>query len=284
VTEEELARPPRVLVLPVPYEATTSYETGTRLGPQAILHASQQVELYDPERGSEPIYRYGVRTAPFLSPPPADPAAFLEEVAGVVEEHARAGRFVLLLGGEHTLSVAAGRGLRRVFGPELAVAHFDAHSDLRASYQGEVYSHACAARRLLEEGCRPIVQVGIRAWSLEEARFIEEHPGEVTVIAADRIHRDPEQAEAELASWVRGRRVFLTFDVDCLDPAVMPATGTPEPDGLSWREAVGLLRAVTGGGQVVGMDCVELSPRPGLHHAEFTTARLLYRVLNDLFA
>ncbi len=305
VPEAELPSPARVVVLPVPFEATTSYETGTRLGPQAILAASQQVELYDPDHGCEGLYRYGIRTLPALQPPAGragaagsagggagggaaeggtDIPAFLERLARAVEAPARAGAFVLALGGEHTLSVGVGRGLKRAVGEELAVVQFDAHCDLRASYLGEAFSHACAARRLLEEGLGPLVQVGIRSYSQEEARFLAEHPEQVRVISAARVHREPEAVARELALAVRGRKVFLTLDVDALDPAVIPATGTPEPDGLSWREALVLLRAVTGGAQVAGMDCVELAPRPGLHHAEFSVASLLYRLLNDLFA
>ncbi len=295
VPPAELPDPPRVVVLPVPFEATTSYEAGTRLGPQAILQASRQVELFDPERGGEPLFRYGVRTEPPLEPrEDEETGAFLERVACAVEAHTRAGAFVLVLGGEHTLSAGVGRGLRRAFAGDkaadgmtaggLAVVQFDAHADLRGSYLGERWSHACAARRLLEEGLGPLVQVGIRSYSAEEARFLAENPGGVHLISADRVHRDPDAAAEELAACIRGRKVFLTLDVDALDPAVVPATGTPEPDGLSWREALRLLRVVIGGSRVVGMDCVELSPRPGLHAADFAVAGLLYRLLNQLFA
>lgn len=279
---EEFPRP-KVVVLPIPYEATTSYEGGTRHGPEAILRASAQVELYDPDFEGEPVFAYGLRTLPFLEPVVHSPEAMLQAVARCVEEQARRGLFVVALGGEHSLSLGVGKGLQAALGEPLAVVQFDAHCDLRDTYEGSPYSHACVARRLLEAGLQPLLQLGVRSYSQEEALFLRQHPEQVWMVPAERIHTALEEVRRELADRLIGRKVFLTFDADALDPSLMPAVGTPEPNGLAWDEVLSLLRTIASQAEVVGMDWMELSPRPGLHHADFTLAKLIYKTLNLLF-
>ena len=265
----------RVLVLPVPLEATVSWGGGTAGGPRAIIAASQQVELYDREHDREPALDYGIHTLPALELSD-DPAAAVAEIAAAVAQAAATGRLVVALGGEHTLSAGVSHGLLDALGGPLTVVQLDAHSDLRDSYDGTPLSHACVARRMLEDPrVEQVLQLGVRSVDTEEVAFARAHPQRVRVWYAEDVHdggwRD------ELAACVRGRRVHLTIDVDGLDPAVVPATGTPEPGGLSWREALDIVRTTAQAGSIVGIDCVELAPRPELHHADFAVAKLLYK-------
>ena len=267
----------RVLVLPVPLEATVSWGGGTAGGPRAIIAASQQVELYDREHDGEPALDYGVHTLPALALS-HDPAVAVAEIAAAVADAAATGRLVVALGGEHTISAGVNHGLLDALGTPLTVVQLDAHSDLRDEYDGTPFSHACVARRILEDPrVEQVLQLGVRSVDAEEVAFARASDGRVRVWYAEDVHggawRD------EFAARVRGRRIHLTIDVDGLDPAVVPATGTPEPDGLSWQEALRIIATTAAEGSIVGIDCVELAPQPGLHHADFAVAKLLYKTI-----
>jgi agmatinase len=267
----------RVLILPVPMEASVTWGAGTAGGPRAIILASQQVELYDREHDREPALDYGVHTLPALALDAA-PAAAVEQIAAAVAGAAASGRLVVALGGEHTISAGVGRGLLEALGGPLTVVQLDAHSDLRDAYEGTPYSHACVARRMLDdERVEQVLQLGIRSLDVEEVAFARAHPDRVGVWHAEDVH-DGSWRDGFLAR-VRGRRVHLTIDVDALDPSVVPATGTPEPDGLSWSEALDVIRTTAAAASIVGVDCVELAPQPGLHHADFAVAKLLYKTI-----
>lgn len=267
----------KVLILPMPLEATVSYGHGAARGPQAIIEASQQVELYDREHDREPALDYGIHTLPALALP-EDPAQAVAVIADATAEAAATGKLVVGLGGEHTVSVGFGRGVLAALGGPITVVQIDAHSDLRDTYQGTPYSHACIARRLLEEpGVEQVLQLGIRSVCTEEVTFARAHPERVRVWYAEEVHGGG--WEEELTARLAGRRVYLTIDVDGLDPAIVPATGTPEPDGLTWQETLDILRLVTRSAQVVALDCVELAPHPGLHAADFAVAKLLYKAI-----
>jgi len=268
----------RVLVLPIPFEATVSYGGGTVAGPEAILHASQQVELYDREYDLEPALQYGVHTLPALNLPD-DPAAAVAAIRTAVAAAARTGKLVVGLGGEHTVSVGVGRGLLDALGAPLTVVQIDAHSDLRNEYEGAPYSHACIARRLLDDpAVEQVLQLGIRSVCPEEVAFVRAHPDRARVWYTEAVHDG--SWRTEFIQRVQGRRVFLTIDVDGLDPAIVPATGTPEPDGLTWQETLDILRTLNQYATVVGMDCVELAPAAGLHLAEFAVAKLVYKAIS----
>jgi agmatinase len=268
----------KVLVLPIPMEATVSYGKGTARGPAAIIAASQEVELYDREFGGEPACIYGVHTLPTMDLPP-DPAAAVEVIAAFVRDAAGTGSLLVGLGGEHTVSVGFCRGLLAALGGPLTVVQIDAHSDLRGIYGNTPFSHACIARRLLEnQGVEQLLQLGVRSLCSEEADFIREHPEQVRVWYAEDVHAG--DWRSEFTNRIRGRRIFLTIDVDGLDPCIVPSTGTPEPDGLTWSETLDILRTLTGNSAVVGLDCVELSPVKGLHAADFAVAKLLYKAIN----
>lgn len=268
----------RIVVLPVPFERTTSFGKGAAAGPGAILVASQQVELYDEELGREPCSQ-GIATLPEVGVDHADTARFLEDLEREVGRHLEAGKFVVVLGGEHTLTIAPARAARATFG-DVGIVQFDAHADLRSEFEGTTLSHACVMRRLLDDGF-PTAAVGLRSLSRPEARLI--HQRRLPVLWGREL------AGAEPANLARllaalPERVYLTFDIDFFDPAEVPATGTPEPGGGRWYPTLGLLRALFEHKRVVAMDLVELAPVPGQHASDFLAARLVYKCLGYLQA
>lgn len=270
----------RALVLPVPYDATTSYKGGAKAGPQAIIDASAQVELYDREFDDEPALRWGVHTLPALAPDLRSPEATIQGIADAVADLARAGKLLCVLGGEHSISIGVARGLHDVFG-DFVTVQLDAHADLRDAYDGTPYSHACTARRICEAG--EVVQLGIRSVDASEMQFLRENSDHVTAFFAEDMRRDGSYLAA-LAERVRGKRVFLTLDLDVLDPGIMPATGTPEPGGLDWYAALDILRAINAEAEIIAFDCVELSPLPGQHAPDFLAAKLVYKALSLILA
>lgn len=265
----------KAVVLPVPFERTTSYMPGTKNGPREILAASSQVELYDEELGLE-VADVGIHTMPGMeSPFPSTDEAFAE-MRRVAAWIAGAGKYFVALGGEHALTAPLVAGVADVH-PGLSVLQVDAHADLRESYLGDRNSHASAMRRVLEVA--PAVQVGIRNLSAPEAAAI---PGLNTRVFYDwNMRQDPHWVERAVDAL--GEKVYVTIDVDGLDPAIMPATGTPEPGGLSWRELLQLLRLVTARKTVVAADVVELSPIPGFVAPNFLAARLVYKLIGYRF-
>lgn len=268
----------RVLVLPLALEATVSYGGGTARGPAAIIEASQQVELYDREHDGEPALEYGVHTLGALELAGEDPEAAVDQIAAAVAQAASSGKLVVALGGEHTVSAGVSRGLLEARGGLLTVVQIDAHSDLRDSYEDSPYSHACVARRMLDDArVEQVLQLGVRSVDGEEVAFAREHPERVRVWYAEQVHEG--DWRDELRQRLENRRVHLTIDVDGLDPAVVPATGTPEPDGLTWTETLDIIRTTAQSAEIVGIDCVELAPQPGLHAADFAVAKLVYKTI-----
>jgi agmatinase len=265
----------RVAILPVPWERTTSYGRGTAEGPEAIRRASRQVELVDEQSGAEP-FRLGIASLPAFLPAAHDLAEALAELQEEAERHLRAGKFLVALGGEHSLTAATARAARRVAG-EVGIVQLDAHADLRQSYEGTPHSHACVMRRLVEEGAATLA-VGLRAFSAEERELIRELS--LPVIWGWELEQAASRFEALLEHLPR--RVYLTLDVDYFDPAIMPATGTPVPGGGAWYPTLALLRTLFREKEVVAMDLVELAPIPGHHAADFLAASLLYKCLGYL--
>jgi agmatinase len=259
------------VILPVPFERTTSYGHGTSRGPREILEASSQVELWDEELGVD-IHERGLFTLPELDLSSSALPAALSHIQRVAGDILDAGKFLVTLGGEHSITppLVAAAALRH---PGLTVLQIDAHADLRDTYLNERCSHACAMRRTLEYA--RLVQVGIRNVAAEEAQVL---PSLDTTVFYDWNMRDqPDWIDRVVAAL--GDRVYVTIDVDGLDPGLMPSTGTPEPGGLSWREAIVLLRRTFERTRVIACDVVELSPIPGLHAPNFTAARLVYKML-----
>lgn len=269
-----------VFVLPVPYEATTSYGPGTRNGPAAIIAASRQVELYDREFDCEPAAEYGIRTLEPLALEHSSPEAMVRRIEKTAQDILRGRptpKLLAVLGGEHTISVGIARALKRAYGRGLVAVQLDAHADLRNEYEGTPYSHACAARRILES-C-PVFQIGIRSISAEEENF-RRSCADVKTIFAEEATGSKAFLNA-LNEFVRGKFVFLTVDLDSLDPSIMPAVGTPEPGGLSWAGTLEIVRAIVREcKRLVGFDIVELAPIPGLLAPDFLAAKLAYKIMS----
>jgi agmatinase len=263
----------RAAVIPAPLEATVSYGRGAALGPLALMIASGQVELYDELVGAEPT-AWGVLTRP-RAPMGGPVEEALDRIRAAVAAELAAGRLPALVGGEHTVTLGALAALVEARGPDFTVLCLDAHLDLRESYEGERLSHATVMRRALDMGLM-VRQVGVRAASAEEMELLASRP-ELRPVWARDIHRDPSWPEAALEG-LEGP-VYLSLDVDGLDPGIMPGTGTPEPGGLSWDQAGRWLAAVCAAHPVVGLDLVELAPLPGQSLSDFTAARLLHRAL-----
>jgi agmatinase len=258
------------VVLPVPYDFTTSYQGGTRLGPRAILAASRNMELWDEEVGA--VYRAGIHTLPEVEPTAAGPAAMVARVERAVGWILDQGKLPAMLGGEHSITAGAVRALvkRR---PGVSVLQIDAHADMRDTYLDSPDSHACVMRRVRE--LVPAASVGIRSLSEEEADHLAAHPEPIWSV---RRFRALAGRHDEVLASLTGE-VYVTFDLDGLDPSILPATGTPEPGGLDWYEAVDLLRAVAQRSRIVGFDVVELAPLPGQVASDFLAARLVYRLI-----
>ncbi len=272
------------LILPVPYESTTSFGGGTRWGPRAILEASRYVELYDQEFGCEPGNHFHIHTLPALELTRAGPTPAMEELydsyARVVE--AAEDRFVVMLGGEHSVSspaiLAQAERLKADSGARLSVLQMDAHADLRAEFEGTPNSHASAMARVLESA--DVVSVGVRGVSQEEVE-VSRSAKASTLIWADEMWED--DAWMERALQALGSHVYLTFDVDYFDPSLVPSTGTPEPGGGDWYRTLRFLRRVFRERKVIAADVVELAPTPGLAAPDFLVGKLVYKLMSYRF-
>lgn len=269
----------RYAILPLAYDATASYGKGTVDGPEAILEASTQVEFWDEELGFVPCAA-GIVTIDGPEIRDLEPDAMAEAAVAAARDALRDGRQVIGIGGEHSVTIGLIRALRAA-GHEFDVLQIDAHSDLRDAYEGTPHSHASIMARALDEGCR-IVQAGIRACGEEEQANLA-RPEVKTFWMHEWRDRPKEEWIREVIASL-GPRVFVTFDLDAFDPAMMPSTGTPEPGGLDWGAATALLRAVAAEREVVGSDFVELAPVAGRHAPDFLAARLVYRWIGYLEA
>ena len=269
--EESAFERAQVVILPIPYEQTTTYGTGTKEGPQAIIAASRHMELYDEELDFE-AFRLGIHTLRELETVASGPQAMLERITEVTRDLLRHGKFVIGLGGEHTISFGLVRAFAERF-PGLSVLQFDAHADLRDTYQGTPYNHASVLRRISE--LVPAVQVGIRSLSREEAEWVKAR-GKKLFYAAE-VLASP--AIATAISDALTDDVYITICLDGFDPSIMPAVGTPEPGGLGWYDVLRIVRRVAETRHVVGFDVVELFPMPGNIAPDFLAAKLVYKVL-----
>jgi len=265
----------RVVILPVPLDRTTSYVSGTRMGPHEILVASSHLELWDEETETD-VHSIGIFTLPEMEFPFAGMGEVMEEIRRVAAEIVSRDKFPMVLGGEHSITppVVAAIAARH---SNLSVLQIDAHADLRDSFMGTPHNHACAMRRVLDVA--RCTQVGIRSLSPEEAAAI---PGLKTRIFYDwNMRQDPNWIDRVVESL--SDTVYITIDCDAFDPAIMPSVGTPEPGGLSWYEMLALLRRVIESRRVVGSDIVELCPMPGNVAPNFLCAKLLYKILSYQF-
>lgn len=260
----------RVVIVPIPFENSTSYIQGTAKGPEAILIASPYLELYDEELNTE-AYHAGIYAIEPLSVS-SNADKMMQVIESSVQRLQKMGKFVIALGGEHTISYGIVRAIQKSKS-DFSVLQFDAHSDLRNTYESSRLSHACVMRRIWEIN-KQIVQVGIRAQSMEERQFKLKHSIPTYYAQDVGSGNFPEKIITDLAD-----DVYITFDVDFFDPSVIPSTGTPEPGGFFWNETLALLRQIFQRKNVLGLDVVELSPISDLHHPDFTIAKLVYKLI-----
>jgi agmatinase len=260
----------RFHVLPVPWERTVSYGHGTARGPAAILNASWQLESWD--KGRVPAEE-GIFTHPPVDVTGA-PEAVLDRISEAVGGILRHGAVPVVLGGEHTVTYGVVRGLLAAGIGEFGVVQIDAHADLRDSYEGDPFSHACVMRRIVEAGV-PLYQLGVRAMCADEAAAREQYG--VGFLDAD-VLVPKSTMEVDLPAGFP-EQVFFTLDVDGLDPSVIPATGTPVPGGLGWYQTLSLFESVARQRRLIGLDLMELAPIPGFHCYDFAAAQLVYKLM-----
>lgn len=262
----------RYAILPLPYDGTVSYQTGTRNGPRAIITASQQVELFDEEYGKE-FTAAGVMTCDPVAPEMAGPREMHESVYQAARQVLAKKKFLIALGGEHSLTSGLVRAVKQKH-KKLSVLQIDAHADLRAEYEGTPYSHASVMRRVVDMGI-PVVAVGIRNYSLGEHQFMKKHGITPVSVREVRTNADWLQQVVERLT----DNVYVTIDIDGFDPAYAPGTGTPEPGGLDWFQVTDLLKATAMFRNIVAADVVEVLPQPGTAQTEFLAAKLIYKLI-----
>lgn len=262
----------KIVLIPVPYDGTSTFQKGADKGPDAFLHASENMELYDIETESE-VYKQGI----FLADPVTEkssPEAVVEAVHRVTKEHIIKNKFVTIFGGEHSISIGTIRAFNECF-DNLTVLHIDAHADLRKEYQDSKCNHACAVYEASQT--TNLIQVGIRSMDIAETRVMDP---EKTWFALDMV-KDEYWMDNVIEAL--GDNVFITFDLDALDPSIMPSTGTPEPGGLFWYETLDFLKQVFAERNVVGFDIVELCPNAADKSSDFLAAKLYYKMLSYKF-
>jgi agmatinase len=281
--EEKYLKSPedaKVVVIPFGLEKSVSYGGGTKKGPQAIIKASHQAELFDEEFWCEPFRQYGVAT---MKAPKIDYKSVpksLDQLEKITSDVLEAKKFPLILGGEHSITAGSIRPFVKKY-KDLAILHFDAHADLRDGYDGEHYSHAAALRRVMDHPISTLISCGIRNISASEIPYLESNLHRIKIhFAKDKHSWDYKKIVEPL----RGRNVFLTFDIDGFDSGIMQATGTPEPGGLLWYDAINIIKEASKICNFVGADVVELAPVKTLHSCDFLTAKLCYKILSFALA
>lgn len=271
-----------IVVLPVPYEETVSYGTGTGNGPEAIIEASRYVEFWDEQFRNELCFEHGIATLPPLDFKGATGEAAIRAIEAAVKEELEAGKFVATLGGEHSISSATIKAHYEKY-PNMSVLQFDAHSDLRQEYEGTPWSHASVMARVLDFFPPDrLTQLGIRAQCKEEYMWIKEAKIQTFFARALRQGTYSKDWMDVLTAGLRDE-VYITFDVDYFDPGIMPSTGTPEPGGFGWDETMGLLLKIAANRRIVGFDIVELAPDENNPAPTYLAAKLAYKLMNFAF-
>ena len=262
----------KIVILPVPYDATSTWGKGADKGPEAIIEASNNLEIYDIETDSE-VHLLGIHTAePVVVS--NGPEAMVQTVQKEVKKYLNRNKFTVTLGGEHSVSIGAIQAHAEKF-EDLTIIQIDAHADLRDEYMGSKYNHACVMARARETA--PCIQIGIRSMSVEESFKLE--PGRIFLA---RDINDSDNWKYDMLSTL-SNNVYITFDLDALDPSIMPSTGTPEPGGLLWYETIEILRRISEKANIVGFDVVELAPNPVDKAPDFLAAKLIYKLLTYKF-
>ena len=268
----------KVVIVPFGLEKTVSYGSGTKNGPKEIIKASHQVELYDEELHCEPYKKIGIRT---LKPFKIDKKikSALQKISSTNEKILEQKLFPFTLGGEHSITPGCIAPFAKKF-KKLCLLHFDAHADLRQSYNGEKFSHASAIRRCLDYQNVSVISFGIRNISENEIKYLKKNSSKINIFWAK------DKARWNLNKFkklIKNKSVYLTFDVDGLDSSIMPATGTPEPGGLLWDETLNIIKIAAKNSKIVGADINELAPIKGFNSYNFLVAKLAYKILSYRF-
>ena len=269
----------KVVILPIPYEKTTTYRQGCQHGPTAIIEASDQLEAYDIEFGKETCHSLGIYTVNAIASTIKNPELTPEEMLAVTTSRVSSliedDKFLIALGGEHSITAGIVQAYKNHLEEPFTVIQIDAHGDMRHSYEGSIYNHACVMRRLLDMGL-PTLPIGIRSICLEEAQLIKEQ--NIPIIWSKDIYKNTDWITEAIAK-INTKKVFITIDLDGLNPSFMPGVGTPEPGGLSWYELLVFLRNVFCSYEVIGCDVMELAPTSDSVASEFIAAKLIYKLI-----
>ncbi len=274
--EEQDYKNAKVVVLPVPYDATSTYKSGSRNGPHAIIEASRNLELYSYELGKD-ISKIGIYTTDELAPDLSSPESMISRISREVAIILEDGKVPLLLGGEHTITLGAIKALHDRK-EEISILQFDAHTDSREEIFGSKYTHASVMARA-KEMYDSIFQIGIRSIDEASAGKIDKDK----VLFMDQIHAMSAEEIADSVISSTREKLYITIDLDVLDPSEMPSVGTPEPDGMSFRQLCEVLKAIAGKKKLAGIDIVELNPIPYMHAPDFLAAKLAYLALGYFF-
>ena len=268
----------KVVVVPFGLEKSVSYGGGTKNGPKEIIKASHQVELFDEDLNKEPYKHIGIKT---LKPIPIKKKLneAINQLAKINEKIISRNKFPLILGGEHSITPGSIKPFTKKYS-ELTVLHFDAHADLREEYNGEKFSHACAIKRCLDFKNVQVVSLGIRNLSAPEMKFYNNNKKRVKIFWAKDKHRWDLK---KIINMILNKNVYITFDVDCFDLSIMPATGTPEPGGLLWEDVIPIIKAACKNSNIVGVDINELAPIKNFDSYNFLIAKLAYKILSYTF-
>ena len=261
-----------IWITPVPYDLTTSYKSGARYAPAIIIEASRHLEDYDQELDRD-ISKVGIATLPFIQPSVNSIEETLYFIEKVVRTTLERKKFPLILGGDHSLSIGAGRAVVDFY-PDVTVLYIDAHADMRDSFMGSQFSHACSARRMSEKS--NLVLAGVRSFSAEEYHFISDNS--IPMFTIDKLGGFTDQTLEKIVKKI-GDTVYLSIDLDVFDPSVIPDVGTPEPEGLFWEGMMSLIKAVAKNSNIIGADIVELSPVNLNAVSAYTTAKLAYKII-----
>jgi agmatinase len=270
-----------VLIQPIPYDSTTSFQPGTRFGPEAILQASSQVELWDEELSWEPLTHGTCLTLPDIPINQHGPEMMIRDIEEHLRPYREQNKLILALGGEHSITFPLVKGVKQKH-PDLVVLVLDAHADLRESWEGSPFSHACTLKRIAELDC-PIFHLGLRSLSKEEQAYLDGRSQIRSYSSQEILFNNGLERFRNDLTVMADRFFYLSLDIDVLDPSLVPGTGTPEPGGLTWHHLLQVFKIITAQGPIQGADICELMPLPGSRLSEFVAAKIMFKFLSYLF-
>lgn len=268
--EKQNYKSSKIVIVPVPYESTTYYQSGTKEGPWAMINASRHMELFDIEQGKD-LSKIGIFTLEELEPSKNSPRETMLRIETVIAKILEDEKIPLMFGGEHSITFGSVSAFKKKYAREFSVLQLDAHSDLRDEFEGTKFHHGAVMRRIVEDLRLPATQVGIRSMSQEESEFDKESK-------KTNIFFGKKFSNEEVLSTLKDN-VYITLDLDVFDPSIMPAVGTPEPGGLFWDDVLGLIREIAKTKNIIGVDIVELSPIPGMIAPDFFAAKIAYKII-----